>query len=323
MGAAHAAGIVHRDLKPANIMVDASGQALVMDFGIARSVNGPGDMTPAEGTPSLLDGPVGTQTFSHTSMATNALTVVGSVMGTLDYMAPEQARGQPVDQRADVYALGLIFRDLLLGRAERPKSGNAFEDLKQRMAEPLPAPRTVDPETPAAVDAVITRALAFEPTERYQSAQELAEALKALDDRGKPLPVFKRLSRPAQVAMVAGVALLVGGTYWLARGPAIPEVHDPVGVVIADFQNDTGDPAFDRTLEPVMKLALEGAGFVSAYDRYGDPAGVRRRRTGGPRRERGARAGRQAGCRSRAVRQAVEGRRSLRGLGQGGRGRHR
>lgn len=274
MGAAHAAGIVHRDLKPANIMVDASGQALVMDFGIARSVTGHGEMTPAEGTPALLDSPVGSQTLTHTGMATNALTVAGSVMGTLDYMAPEQAKGQLVDQRADVYALGLILRDMLLGRTARPKTGNAFEDLKERLAAPLPPPSTADAAIPPALDKVVTKALQFDPAERYQSAQALADALKALDDRGKPLPVIKRLSRPAQVAMVAGVALLVGATWWLARGPGIPEVHDPVGVVIADFQNDTGDPAFDRTLEPVMKLALEGAGFISAFDRSAIPRGL-------------------------------------------------
>jgi serine/threonine protein kinase/tetratricopeptide (TPR) repeat protein len=269
MGAAHAVGIVHRDLKPANIMVDGSGQALVMDFGIARTVNGPAEPTPAVGVAAIPDGPgSGHQTLS-TSIATHSLTVAGSVMGTLDYMAPEQAKGQPVDQRADVYALGLIMRDVLLGRAARPKSGNAFQDLKQRMAEPLPASRSVDPEIPEAVDQIITRALALDPAERFQSSQELANALNALDDNGKPIPVIKRLSRTTKAAMVAGVALLVGGTWYVSRGPAIPEVHEPVAVVIADFQNQTGDPTFDGTLEPVMKLALEGAGFISAFDRVG------------------------------------------------------
>jgi tetratricopeptide (TPR) repeat protein len=202
-------------------------------------------------------------------MATHSLTVAGSVMGTLDYMAPEQAKGQPVDQRADVYALGLIMRDVLLGRAARPKSGNAFQDLKQRMAEPLPAPRTVDPEIPETIDRIITRAVAIEPADRYQTSQDLADALNLLDDKGKPLPVIKRLSRPMKAAMAAGVALLMGGTWFLSRGPAIPVEHEPVAVLIADFQNQTGDPTFDRTLEPVMKLALEGAGFISAFDRVG------------------------------------------------------
>ncbi|MDH4064245.1 MAG: tetratricopeptide repeat-containing serine/threonine protein kinase [Acidobacteriota bacterium] len=273
MGAAHAAGIVHRDLKPANIMVDQSGQALVMDFGIARSVDGPAtEPTPAAGTPVLPDGPArGTQTMSSTAMPTHALTVAGSVMGTLDYMAPEQAQGQAAGQEADVYALGLILRDVLLGRAARQKSGNAFQDLKQRIAEPLPSPRTVDPEFPEALDQVITRAVALDPSERYQTSQELAQALEALDDQGVPKPIFKRLTRPMMAGIAAGVALLVAGTWYVSRGPEIPVEHDPVAVLIADFQNQTGDPAFDRTLEPVMKLALEGAGFISAYDRSAIP----------------------------------------------------
>jgi serine/threonine protein kinase/Flp pilus assembly protein TadD len=273
MGAAHAAGIVHRDLKPANIMVDGSGQALVMDFGIARSVHGLTDQTPAAGTPTpmLPEGPSGTETFSSTS-ATHALTVAGSVMGTLDYMAPEQAKGEQVDQRADVYALGLILRDMLLGRAARPKSGNAFQDLKQRMAEPLPAPRTVNPEFPEAVDHLITKSLAIDPAERYGSALELTRALDLLDDEGNPKPLPK-LRSPWMLA-AAGVAVILSASaawylgLWF-NAPA--EAHEPVAVLIADFQNQTGDQAFDRTLEPVMKLALEGAGFVSAMDRTAIP----------------------------------------------------
>ncbi|MCC7176940.1 MAG: protein kinase [Acidobacteria bacterium] len=272
MGAAHLAGIVHRDLKPANIMVDQSGQALVMDFGIARSVNGPAtEPTPAAGTPALPEAPEGA-TFTSTSMATHALTVAGSVMGTLDYMAPEQARGQQVDQRADVYALGLILRDVLLGRAARPKSGNAFEDLKQRIAEPLPSPRTVDPELPEALDPIITRALELDPDLRYQTSQELADALEALDDDGKPKPIPKLRSN--WVLAAAGVAIIVAalGSWFAGRWFVTPvEAHEPVAVLIADFQNQTGDPTFDQTLEPVMRLALEGTGFVSAYDRSGIP----------------------------------------------------
>jgi len=272
MGAAHAAGIVHRDLKPANIMVDQSGHALVMDFGIARSVNGPAtEPTPAAGTPALPEAPAGAS-FSSTSMATHALTVAGSVMGTLDYMAPEQARGQQVDQRADVYALGLILRDVLLGRAARPKSGNAFEDLKQRIAEPLPSPRTVDPEVPEALDQIITRALELDPAARYQTSQELADALELLDDEGTPKPLPKLRSNWMLAA--AGVTMMIAavGAWYVGRQGATPdEVHEPVAVLIADFQNQTGDAAFDHTLEPVMKLALEGAGFISAFDRSAIP----------------------------------------------------
>ena len=157
-------------------------------------------------------------------MPTHALTVVGSVMGTLDYMAPEQAKGQPVDQRADVYALGLIMRDVLLGRAARPKSGNAFQDLKQRMAEPLPSPRTVDPEFPEAVDADRSRArwrsIPRSGTSRRRNWQRPS---RLLDDEGKPKPLPKLRSN--WMLAVAGVAMIVSAARRMVRralGPRSP-----------------------------------------------------------------------------------------------------
>ena len=105
--AAHTAGVVHRDLKPANIMIDAEGEALIMDFGIARSTGAPvGNRMPGEQT--IVDN------LRQVAKQADA-TVYGAVVGTVAYMAPEQARGVSVDQRADVYALGLIFYDMLVG----------------------------------------------------------------------------------------------------------------------------------------------------------------------------------------------------------------
>ena len=105
--AAHEAGVVHRDLKPANIMVDADGEGLVMDFGVARSDRrGP----PAGGAVGTF--PAG----GDAGRGRPAHTMAGSVVGTVEYMAPEQARAEAVDQRADIYAFGLILYDLLLGK---------------------------------------------------------------------------------------------------------------------------------------------------------------------------------------------------------------
>ena len=119
----------------------------------------------------------------------------------------------------------------------------------------------------AALDKLITRCIQVDPAKRFATTQDLLGELAKLDDKGKPLPVIKRLSRPMKAAMAAGVALLVGGTYHLARGPAIPVEHPPVAVVIADFKNETGDAAFNGTVEPIVKLGLEDAGFISAFDR--------------------------------------------------------
>ena len=203
---------------------------------------------------------------------TSALTVAGSVMGTLDYMAPEQATGQPVDQRADIYALGLIFYDIILGRAARPKTGNPFADFKQRLAEPLASPRTVDPTVPEPVDALIIRCLQADPEARFQTSDELGEALDTLDEHGNLKPIPLPPKRSNWVLAAAGVLMVVAatGSWFLGSRFNAPAVaHEPVAVVIADFQNQTGDPSFDRTLEPIVKLALEGAGFISAFDRSG------------------------------------------------------
>ena len=257
--AAHEAGVVHRDLKPANIMIDADGEGLIMDFGVARSTGG--SKAPAqphgEGRPiALSEGPAGQ-------------TMAGSVVGTIEYMSPEQARAEPVDQRADIYAFGLILYDLLLGRTRASRTESAFAELTSRMEQAPQAPRLTDPSIPEALDRIITRCIQPEAGARYQSTSELLAELEQLDDDGKPLPMVRRLTLPMAAGAIAVLVTLLGLTWWLARGPGLPVEHEPVSVLIADFQNGTGDPALDRTLEPMLKLALEGAGFISAYDRSG------------------------------------------------------
>ncbi len=120
LAAAHQAGVVHRDLKPANIMVDAEDHALIMDFGIARSTEG---------------------------ATVAAMTAAGAVVGTVEYMAPEQARGIAADQRADIYSFGLILHDMLLGRRQGGPS-TAVAELLARMQRPPASCRSIDPTVP-------------------------------------------------------------------------------------------------------------------------------------------------------------------------------
>ena len=153
LAAAHDAGIVHRDLKPANIMIDGDGDAMIMDFGIARSTAGGLTMTAG-----------------------------GAVIGTIEYMAPEQARGVPVDQRADVYAFGLILNDMLLGRRQMG-STTAVAELMDRMQK-APAPlRSIDPTIPEALETVVTKCLQPDPAARFQ---KISEVLALLDAAAAP-----------------------------------------------------------------------------------------------------------------------------------------
>ncbi|WP_119068625.1 serine/threonine-protein kinase [Aggregatilinea lenta] len=146
---AHRRGIVHRDLKPTNILLDEMGNAYLTDFGIAKMVAG---------------------------TATTGLTAPGAVMGTPTYMAPEQWRAQPVDGRTDVYALGVIVYQMLLGQtpfsAETPH-GLMYQHLD---VEP-PAPHTLQPDLPMSIEPVISKVLAKDPEDRYASAGAFAEAL--------------------------------------------------------------------------------------------------------------------------------------------------
>jgi serine/threonine protein kinase/tetratricopeptide (TPR) repeat protein len=270
--AAHAAGVVHRDLKPANIMVDAEGEGLVMDFGVAGSTDAAKARTAGHGGALAAvpaDMPAG-ETMAGATVAGNPAggqTMTGAVVGTIAYMAPEQARAEPVDARADIYTLGLILYDLLLGRVRASHAESAFDELNTRMVQPPPAPRTQDPSIPEALDRIIARCIQPAADARYQSISEMLADLEALDDNGKPLPMVRRLTWRMGAAAALAVASLVGATYWLARGPAVPVKHEPVSVLIADVSNSTGDAALDHTVEPILKIALEDAGFVTAFDR--------------------------------------------------------
>jgi len=161
---AHSQRIVHRDLKPANVLVGDFGETVVVDWGLAKDLSQPS----AERTDVATPGePAGA----------DDQTVVGTVMGTPNYMAPEQARGETVDERADVYALGAILYYLLAGQP--PHSGlTATEAIAAAAAGPPPPIATREPDAPAELRAIVEKAMAHRLADRYPSARELLADLK-------------------------------------------------------------------------------------------------------------------------------------------------
>jgi serine/threonine-protein kinase len=146
---AHELGIVHRDVKPHNVLVDAGGTAKVTDFGIARALD-----------------------------SDEALTVTGTVLGTGQYLSPEQANGERGDERSDQYSLGVLTFELLTGQV--PYAGdNLMAVALRHVRDPVPSVRALRPDVPADVDAVVARAMAKRPQDRYGSMEELAAALEA------------------------------------------------------------------------------------------------------------------------------------------------
>ena len=227
--AAHEAGVVHRDLKPDNIMLDTAGKIAVMDFGIARRV-----------------GEIATMGFS----------------GTPRYSAPEQIRGDAQDRRSDLYSFGLIFYEVLTGTHPFPEA-SSLQAFRDRAA--LPVARLVDrrADIPAALNEIVLRCLAADPEQRYANAGELANALDSWLNPEAAKPLY---ARPAFAsAMAAALVLSIGGTIWFGRTP--PPAPKPVSLLIADFENLTGEPVFTGTMEPALQVALEGASFITTYDR--------------------------------------------------------
>jgi len=147
--AAHDGGIVHRDVTARNVLLTEDGRVKVADFGIAR-------------------------------FGSSTLTSTGVVMGTSRYLSPEQARGEPTDERSDLYSAGVVLFEMLTGRL--PFEGNNDLSIALRHAnEPAPAPTALVPDLPPALDALVGRALRKDPAQRFQTAREFAAALTALD----------------------------------------------------------------------------------------------------------------------------------------------
>jgi WD40 repeat protein len=204
MAYAHSERIIHRDLKPANVLVGEFGETVVIDWGLAK------DLSRAESLlPGAAPGPTATTEDGER-------TRVGTVMGTPAYMPPEQAAGQPVDERADVYALGAILYHLLAGT--RPYTANTSEQVLHHVVRGPPPPLAERQKgLPVDLLAIVTKAMARTPAERYATARELAEDLRRFQTgkivgayRYSRMELLRRFVRRYRAAvMVTGVALVL------------------------------------------------------------------------------------------------------------------
>ena len=225
--AAHQEGVVHRDLKPQNIMVDTQDRVVVMDFGLARSVQ--------------LDG----------------MTQTGAVLGTPEYMSPEQVKGDEADARSDIFALGIIFYHLLTGKV--PYQANTpMATMYKRTKERATPPISLNREVPAFLNDVVLKCLEPSAQRRYQSTREILHDLEAWRggaSRSTVAPVVQRLRRlPLSgkwlAAGLAAVVLALAGLAVVLRPSSVPTPTaavptETVSLAILPFRNSSGDTSLD------------------------------------------------------------------------------
>ncbi|MGZ6142244.1 MAG: protein kinase domain-containing protein [Myxococcales bacterium] len=243
--AAHKLGLVHRDIKPANILIESlsDGQrAYITDFGLARDTQEPGE------------------------------TVQGAVLGTPQYMAPEQAKGehQRIDARTDVYGLGATLYEALSGKPPF-EGGTHLQTLYKMMHEEPVRPRKHLPSLAPEVESIVLKCLEKDPQRRYQTAKDLAQDLGAAL-RGEPVKarppsaagrLWRKLRRNwALAAALAGLALAV----LLPQVRALFPIDKPVMVAVADFDNQTGDDGLDG-LSGMLITSLEQSRKLSVLTR--------------------------------------------------------
>jgi eukaryotic-like serine/threonine-protein kinase len=225
--AAHTVGVIHRDLKPQNIMRDKTGRILVMDFGLARTLEGDG------------------------------MTQSGALVGTMEYMSPEQALGKPLDQRSDIFALGLIFYEMLTGQMPF-KADSTIASLIRRTQEQVAPLSDHDASIPRSVSSIVQKCLERDLQLRYNTAAELLADLETwqgkragatLSFEPKIGPWGRTIPWPSITAGLIVVLLAIGGYRFrdklFSSSSARPSAAPAISLAILPFRNASGDPSFD------------------------------------------------------------------------------
>jgi tetratricopeptide (TPR) repeat protein len=256
---AHEAGIVHRDLKPKNVMLTGDGVAKILDFGLSKMAEP--ILHPDERTPTYVDGD-------------NGLTRPGTILGTIDYMSPEQAAGRSVDFHSDQFALGSVIYTLLTSR--RPFHRETAVQTLNSIIESDPQPASkLNPHVPQELDLLIRRCMMKDPLNRYDSTRDLARDLRSMELKRQPHSRYWTRRDVIRASLTVGLPLAAGGGLWIwIRRPYQP---DPAALEwyqkgLSAFHSmafDSARKAFERAGASDAKFALAQASAGIAYDLLG------------------------------------------------------